>query len=74
MTRQALRSERTDQGEQTLVPGVAPITMRERLDLLAALPMAPRKPQKPCNHGLFDEVARAQLDFFLHMAPKEPKE
>ncbi len=74
MTRRPLRSEFTDQGEQTLVPGVAPITLRDRLDLLAALPMVPRKPQKPCNVGLFDEVARAQLDFFTHRAPKEPKE
>lgn len=74
MTRQALRSERTDQGEQTLVPGVAPVTLRDRLDLLAALPMAPRKPQKPCNVGLFDEMARTQMDFFVHMATKEPTE
>ena len=73
MTRQALRSERTDQGEQTLVPGVAPITLRNRLDLLAALPMAAKKPQKPCNVGLFDEVARAQLDFFTYPAGKGPE-
>ncbi|MDE2166270.1 MAG: hypothetical protein KGJ66_08020 [Alphaproteobacteria bacterium] len=60
----ALQSERTPEGEQTLIPGVRPITARERLALLMAAPLAPRKPQKPLNIGLFDEDARNQLHLF----------
>ncbi len=59
-----LASEPTEQGEQTLVPGVAPITLRQRLEVLFAAPLAPRKPQRPMNIGLFDEDARNQLDLF----------
>ena len=51
---------------QTLIDGVRPITLRDRLTVLAAQPMTPKRnptaPQKPCDHGLFDEVSRAQLD------------
>jgi len=57
-------SETTEQGEQTLVPGVAPITLRQRLAALFAAPLASRKPQRPMNIGLFDEDARNQLDLF----------
>ena len=57
-------SEPTEQGEQTLVPGIAPITVRQRLAALFAAPLAPRKPQQPMNIGLFDEDARNQLDLF----------
>ena len=57
-------SEPTEQGEQTLVPGVAPITLRQRLAALFAAPLAPRKPQRLMNIGLFDEDARNQLDLF----------
>lgn len=57
-------SEPTEQGEQTLVPGVAPITIRKRLALLHAAPLAPRRPQRPMNIGLFDEDARNQLYLF----------
>ena len=56
----------TEAGAQTLVPGVRPVTLRDRLDLLARQPMAPRRnpsaQQKPCDHGLFDEAARHQID------------
>jgi len=66
----APQSETTDVGEQTLMTGVAPITLREKLQRLSAQTMrGPRKygltqmrPQKSCNHGLFDEVSRAQID------------
>lgn len=62
--------EETEVGTQSLIHGVAPITLREKLALLSAQPMSgPRKfgltqlrPQNPCNHGLFDEVSRAQID------------
>jgi len=59
-------TETTDVGEQTLMDGVRPVTLRDRLGVMAALPMTPKRnpaiPQKPCDHGLFDEVGRAQLD------------
>jgi hypothetical protein len=57
-------SEPTEQGEQTLVPGVAPITLRHRLAHLFAASLAPRTPQPPMNIGLFDEDARNQLALF----------
>lgn len=60
----ALPTEPTPEGEQILVPGVAPIALRDRLALRLAAPMTPRKPQKPLNIGLFDEDARNQLALF----------
>lgn len=58
-------SETTDVGRQTLIDGVRPITLRDRLTVMAAQPMTPKRnptvTQKPCDHGLFDEVSRAQL-------------
>lgn len=63
MTRE---TETTEVGEQTLMDGVRPITLRDRLRLMAASPMTPKRnpnvPQKQCDHGLFDEVGRAQTD------------
>jgi hypothetical protein len=59
-----LPTEPTPEGEQILVPGVAPISTRERLALRMAAPMTARKPQKPLNIGLFDEDARNQLALF----------
>ena len=60
------RTEHTACGEQHLVPGVQPVSLRDRLQLLAAMPLTPRYRQRPCDIGLFDEVARAQLDLFIH--------
>jgi hypothetical protein len=57
-------SEPTEQGEQTLVPGVVPVTLRQRLAVLFIAPLASRKPQRPMNIGLFNEDARNQLDLF----------
>ena len=68
-------TEPTEQGEQMLVAGVAPVTQRDRLSLMALRPMAPRRnpnaSQKPCDHGLFDEVRRDQIDLidFLNACP-----
>jgi hypothetical protein len=59
-----LTTEPTPEGEQILVPGVAPVSVRERLALRMAAPMAPHKPQKALNIGLFDEDARNQLALF----------
>jgi len=60
--------EPTAIGLQSLVPGVAPISPAQRLALLAAAPLEPAKPQRPCDLGLFDLNARNQLDLFQ---PKE---
>ena len=60
----ALQSEWSECGEQTLVPGVKPISLRERLTHLTAAPLVSSKNQKPLNIGLFDEDARNQLDLF----------
>lgn len=62
MTEFATPTEITPEGEQTVAPGVAPITLADRLMLRAATPLQPTRPQKPCDHGLFDEVRRNQLD------------
>lgn len=59
-------SETTDQGEQILVDGVRPVTLADRLALMARAPMQPKRnpnaQQKSCDHGLFDEVSRSQID------------
>lgn len=60
----ALLSEPTAVGEQTLVPGVAPVSMRTRLEARMAAPMLPSRPQKPADCGLFDLAARNQLELF----------
>lgn len=59
-----LVSEPTPSGEQTLVPGVAPISQRQRLDALMGAPLRPRHLQKPLDIGLFDKNARQQLSLF----------
>ena len=69
-----LDCEATAEGEQTVVPGVRPVTLGDQLALRAAAPIAPRRNpnavQKPCDLGLFDEAARDQLDMldFLRAA------
>lgn len=55
-------TEETDAGSQTLMRGVAPITLRDRLSVLAAAPMSPRAAQKRCDMGLFDLEFRRQID------------
>jgi hypothetical protein len=67
-------TEATPIGQQALVPGVRPVSMKARLEALAAHPMASMKMQKPCDIGLFDEVARNQLDLFSAVNPKHVKE
>ncbi|BCM17798.1 hypothetical protein [Mesorhizobium sp. J8] len=57
-------TEPTPEGEQMLIPGVRPVTTRDRLELAFAAPMRPRAPQKPLDIGLFDEAKRNQLDLF----------
>ena len=63
MTRQF---EPTEVGNQSLIDGVRPVSLGEKLTALTAHPMTPKRNpnagQKPCDHGLFDEVGRAQID------------
>lgn len=59
-----VQTETTPEGEQTLVPGVQPITQREGLETLMSKPLTARHEQKPMNIGLFDEDARNQLRLF----------
>lgn len=59
-----LEAEATPVGEQTLVPGVRPVALMERLQIRMNVPLEPRKPQKPCHVGLFDEERRRQLPLF----------
>lgn len=51
-------------GNQTLVPGVTPITPRDRLAMRANAPLEPKKRQRPADHGLFDTNARNQIEMF----------
>lgn len=50
--------ESTDVGEQSLIDGVRPVTLGEKLTARTAHPMTPKRNpnagQKPCDHGLFD--------------------
>ncbi len=54
--------EETRAGTQTLMRGVAPITQRDRLAVLAAAPLAPRAAQQSCDVGIFDLESRRQID------------
>ena len=58
--------EPTEVGEQSLIDGVRPVTLGEKLTARTSHPMIPKRnphaEQKPCDHGLFDEVGRAQID------------
>lgn len=59
-----LEEEATPSGVQTLVSGVAPITLAQRLAMRANAPLAPRRAQRPADHGLFDTNARTQIEMF----------
>ena len=54
------RSEATAQGEQTLIPGVEPITGATRAQQAVDAPL--EGGAQPMDIGLFDEGARAQMD------------
>jgi hypothetical protein len=62
-------TEATSLGPQMLVPGVRPVSMKARLMVLAAQPLGSIRMQKPCDLGLFDEVARNQPDLFSANSP-----
>ena len=63
--------EPTEVGAQSLIDGVRPVTLGEKLTARTAHPMTPKRNphagQKPCDHGLFDEVGRAQIDLLLSL-------
>lgn len=61
---QRFEVEQTVAGVQALVPGVTPVTLGDRLALLANAPMLPRRVQRPADHGLFDTNGRNQLEMF----------
>jgi hypothetical protein len=67
-------TEATHLGPQTLVPGVRTVSMKARLEALAAHPMASDRLQKPCDIGLFDDVARNQMDLFSANNPNPTTE
>jgi hypothetical protein len=67
-------TEATSLGPQTLVPGVRPVSMKARLEVLAVHPMASDRLQKPCDIGLFDDVARNQMELFSIDKPKPTQE
>ena len=54
-------AEPTSQGLQVLIPGVEPVTIKMQVDTAAAKPMTGGHVAPPAG-GLFDDVARAQLD------------
>ena len=60
------KSELSEVGEQTLINGVRPVTLGEKLTAMTGHPMRPKRnpqaPQKSCDIGLFDEAGRAQID------------
>jgi len=63
-------TEATSLGPQSLVPGVRPVSMKARLEALAAHPLISDRLQKPCDLGLFDEAARNQMDLFSAITQK----
>jgi hypothetical protein len=67
-------TEATPIGPQALVPGVRPVSMKARLEALAAHPLGSGRLQKPCDIGLFDDVARNQMDLFSADKPKPTQE
>ena len=48
---------------QIVMPGVQPVSLGERLQFLAQLPMEPRRAQKPLDVGFWDAM-RNQLEMF----------
>ncbi len=49
--------------DQVMIPGIAPVSMGERLGWLAAQPMQPRREQRPLDIG-FRNPMRDQLEMF----------
>jgi len=66
------QTEQTEVGAQTLIDGVRPVTLGEKLTARTTHPMTPKRNpnavQKPCDLGLFDEVGLAQFDLLDFIA------
>jgi hypothetical protein len=58
----AVRLEGADPA-QIIMPGVRPVSLGERLNWQAKLPMQPRRVQKPLDIGFWDPM-RDQLEMF----------
>jgi len=62
-----LKTEQTDVGEQTLITGVCPVTLGEKLTARTSHPMVPKRNpnavQKSCDIGLFDVKIPTSLIF-----------
>ncbi len=58
----AVRLEGADP-DQIIMPGVRPVSLGERLNWQAQLPMQPRRAQKPLDIGFWDPM-RDQLVMF----------
>lgn len=58
----AVRLEAADPA-QIIMPSVRPISLGERLNWQAQLPMQPRRAQKPLDIGFWDPM-RDQLEMF----------
>ncbi len=60
------KAETIEAQEQTLISGVRPVSLGEKLTALTGHPMRPKRnpqaQQKSCDIGLFDEAGRAQID------------
>jgi hypothetical protein len=67
-------TEATAIGPQALVPGVRPVSMKARLEALAAHPLGSNRLQKPCDIGLFDDCLRNQMDLFSANSQPQPTE
>lgn len=52
------------EGAQTLIPGVAPVTDGDRLQVRAEQLLQPSCAQRPADDGIFDLGARAQTSLF----------
>ena len=57
------QTERTEIGEQCLVPGVQPVTMGQRLAIVAAMPLRPKRDQRPLDIGFWNPM-RNQIEMF----------
>ena len=63
MTRKTLPKIATPDPAQTMMAGVAPVSMGERLGWLAEQPIQPRCAQRPLDIGFWNPM-RNQLEMF----------
>lgn len=66
---EGLKTEHTAQGEQTLMPGVEPVTDKARAEAQMAKPL---RGGEEAPGGMFDEAALAQHEMFLRGRPAYP--